>query len=135
MHRIWNKIREPLQLKVTYFFLYAITLWTGVVTLVSPPSSIEGLLGAVLTPVWSLFIILGGLLGLITVLPGWWATERLGIYAVFVGLGIYAGVVLSLQFTTAGGSRLTQFGIILMAAGLSVVRLLLIRKGEFEPRG
>lgn len=121
-------------MKAAYAVLYAVTIGTGIVTLLVPPMSIAGELGPQLTVVWSVFWLLGGFGGLLTVFPGWWWAERLSIVLVWAGLGIYAVVVLSLHFQ-ASGSRLTQLGMILLAAGLGYIRWLGIRKYSFEPRG
>lgn len=121
-------------MKAAYAVLYVITIGTGIATLLVPPTSISGELGAPLTVAWSVFLIMGGFGGLLTVFPGWWWAERLSICLVWTGLGIYTLVVLSLHFTSSG-SRLTQLGVLLLASGLGYVRWLTIRKYSFEPRG
>lgn len=130
---VWRSITEPRHLKLTYFVLYGIALWTGFVTMVRPPQSIEGALGAPLTSVWAGFVIMGAFGGILTVFPGWWWAERLSIVLIWAGAAIYFIVVLSLH-VTGTGSRLTQMGFILLAVGLFFVRWLLIRKYTFEPR-
>ncbi len=50
---------EPRHLKLTYFVCYIVVLGTGFATLVRPPQSIEGALGAPLTAVWAGFLIMG----------------------------------------------------------------------------
>jgi len=133
VRRVWASISEPRHLKLAYAVVYAITFGTGVVTLLDPPNSIEGVLGAALTVAWSVLLITGGFGGLLTVFPGWWWAERLSIALSLAGLGVYAIVVLSLHLT-ASGSRLTQLGMIALAATPFAIRWLLIRKYSFEPR-
>lgn len=132
--RAWESITEPRHLKLTYFCFYGVALLTGFATLLRPPQSIEGALGAPLTAVWAAFVIMGAFGGLLTVFPGWWFAERLSIALIWAGAGIYFNVVLSLQLSQSG-SRLPQMGWITMGAGLFLVRWLLIRKYTFEPRG
>lgn len=134
VRRAWESITEPRHLKLTYFLCYAVALYTGFATLLRPPQSIEGALGAPLTAVWAAFLIMGAFGGLLTVFPGWWFAERLSIAMIWVGAGIYFYVVLSLHLSQSG-SRLTQLGWIAMGAALFLVRWLLIRKYSFEPRG
>lgn len=131
---LWAQVTEPRHLKAAYAVLYTITVLTGIATLLVPPTSIAGELGEPLTVLWSVFLIMGGFGGLLTVLPGWWWAERLSIVLVWAGLAIYGIVIVSLHFTSAG-SRLTQLGVLLLAAGLGYIRWLLIRKYSFEPRG
>lgn len=131
---LWRSIAEPRHLKIAFLVAYIITLYMGTVTFLFPPASIAGALGDPLVGWMAFFLILSGLIGIVTVLPGWWASERLGIYSAFVGLTIYGGVALALQIVE-GGSRLTQLGVIGLALVLFIVRLLLIRKHDFEPKG
>lgn len=134
IRRLWESITEPRHMKTAYAVLYMITILTGIATLLVPPSSIAGELGEPLTVAWSVFLIMGGFGGLLTVFPGWWWAERLSIILVWTGLVIYAIVVLSLHFTSSG-SRLTQLGVLGLAGGVGYIRWLMIRRYSFEPRG
>src|SRR5699024_5788237 len=77
VRRLWESITEPRHLKVAYLVIYLLTVGIGIVTATSPPQSIEGPLGPILTGIWSGLFIVGGAVGAITVLPGWWWVERL----------------------------------------------------------
>ena len=135
VRRLWDLITEPRHLKALYATIYLVVLATGMVTLLAPPQSIEGELGQLLTVAWSVFLLLGGFGGMLTVFPGWWWAERLSIVLTLTGIGIYGVVVASLQLTSSGsGSRLTQLGIITLAASPFIIRWVLIRKYSFEPR-
>lgn len=134
---LWEAITEPRHLKVAYMAIYMMTTAIGVVTLVKPPQSIEGPLGTATTTLWAGLFILGGIIGAVTVLPGWWWVERLlGITPIFIGLAIYLAVViiLHLRGLSDGASRLTQIGIILLASAPFTLRGLLIREYSYEPR-
>lgn len=133
----WARITEPRHMKVAYLVVYAITTAVGVITLITPPQSIAGEVGPVLTTIWASLFIAGGLTGMITVLPGWWWAERLlAIALVILGLAIYFTVVVILHAQSAdtGSSRLTQLGIILLASAPFTIRFLIIREYSFEPR-
>lgn len=137
VRRLWESITEPRHLKLAYLLIYLITIAIGIVTLVKPPQSIEGPLGTVTTMLWAGLFIFGGLVGAVTVLPGWWWVERLlGIAPIFIGLAIYLAVVIILHVRglDLGASRLTQIGIILLASAPFTLRGLLIREYSYEPR-
>lgn len=129
----WLRIKEPRVLRVVFLLGYVVTLLTGVATLVSPPRTIEGELGPILSVSWALFWILGGAAGAATVLPGWWQVERYAVAAALFGVGIY-GLVVVVLHATEEGSRLTQFGVLITAFLFYVLRLVLIRGHDFEPR-
>ncbi|MFT4282377.1 hypothetical protein [Microbacterium sp.] len=134
VRRLWDSITEPRHMKAAYFVLYTVLTGTGIATLLVPPTSIAGELGQPLSVAWSVFWILGGFGGMLTVFPGWWWAERLSIVLMWAGFAIYGLVVFSLHFTSSG-SRLTQFGVIVFASGVGYIRWLQIRKYSFEPRG
>lgn len=133
LHTWWLRVKEPRVLRVVFLIGYVATLFTGVATLVSPPQTIEGELGPILSVSWALFWIVGGAAGAATVLPGWWQVERYAVAAAMFGIGIYGLVVIVLH-ATSEGSRLTQFGVLFTAFLFYVLRLVLIRGHDFEPR-
>lgn len=81
-------------------------------------------------------IIAGAFGALLTVFPGWWWAERLSIWLIFGGIGIYFATVVSLQIEAHGdgSSRFTQMGIILFASMVLVIRLVLTKGWQYEPR-
>ena len=132
---LWAAISEPRHLKAAYFLIYVLTSTVGVVTLMWPPRTIEGPLGSVATALWAGLFIAGGLVGAATVLPGWWWVERvLGIGLILIGLAIYLAVAITLHWQQVGGSRLTQVGVLVLAACPFLLRGLLIREYSYEPR-
>ncbi len=130
---LWDRITEPRHLKVLYAVIYAIAAATGGIALVWPPQSVEGALGDVLAAVWAILLLAGGVLGLVTVLPGWWALERLGIALVLCGIGIFA-VVLAGARTNEPGAWAALLGFTVLSACTFVLRLISIRWYTFEPR-
>ncbi len=130
----WLGIKEPRVIRVIFLIGYLVTIGTGVATLTNPPRTIEGELGPILSVSWSLFWIVGGLVSASTVLNGWWQLERYGVVASMFGIGIYGVVIVMLHYT-AGGSRLTQLGILSIGMLFFVLRLAWIRGHDFEPRG
>lgn len=135
LKRAWYRIQEPRTLKVFYLAVYLLAVWVGMVTLINPPTSIEGALGSAITAFWAGFIVIGGVGAALTVLPGWWWVEKLSVWLILCGIAIYQGVVIWLHIAGAeGSSRLTQAGFIAFAALLFILRLILTRKWDFEPR-
>lgn len=133
--RLWRSITEPRHLKAFYLVVYLITVGIGMVTLVHPPSSIEGQLGTALTLFWAGLLAVGGLGGVATVMPGWWWAERAAVWLILGGAAIYAGIVVVVQATSPpGSSRWTQLGFIVLAGGLFILRLMLTRRWDYEPR-
>lgn len=135
VRRLWEAISEPRHLKAFYFGVYLVTTVVGLVTVANPPSSIEWRLGTALTLFWAILIALGGICGAVAVLPGWWWVERSAIGLVLAGAGIYESTVLAAQINAApGSSRWTQMGFILLACAVFIVRLMLTRRWDYEPR-
>lgn len=135
LQRAWERITEPRVLKLFYLGVYLLAVWVGLVTLVNPPTSIEGALGSAITAFWAGFIVIGGTGAAVTILPGWWWAERLSVWLIIIGVVIYEGVVIALHLTgSEGSSRLTQAGFVAFAACLFILRLILTRKWDFEPR-
>ncbi|MCE0510837.1 hypothetical protein LVJ59_17450 [Microbacterium sp. KKR3/1] len=137
LKRAWGKVAKPRHVKVIYLVIYALSALIGVVTLVNPPQTIAGEVGPLLTTVWAGLFIVGGVVGTVTVLPGWWWAERLlGIAPILIGLAIYLSVVIVLhwQALETGGSRATQVGIILLAASPFILRFFFIKEYSYEPR-
>lgn len=133
LRSLWLRVKEPRVLRIVFLLGYLVTLGMGVATLTNPPATIEGQLGPILSVSWSLFWIVGGIAGAATILPGWWEVERYAVASALFGIGIY-GAVLVLLHITSPGSRLTQLGVLAIAALFFLLRLALIRGHDFEPR-
>lgn len=132
--RAWARIREPKVIKVILTVGFLMTFMMGVSAVVSPPNSIEGEIGTLLTYMWGAFLMIGGSLGAASTLPGWWIIERIGILSCMVGLGIYAVVVLSMQLTS-DGNRFPQWFLILFAAMMLAAEGARTWGHNFEPKG
>lgn len=133
IRRAWARVTEPRHMSVVYGGVYTVAALIGVATFLVPPTTIAGELGPMLSSAWAALFIVGGVLGMSTVLPGWWKWERWAIALNLAAIGIYGYVVITLHFT-ATGSRLTQLGVLVLAALLFIVRWLLIRGRTYGPR-
>lgn len=135
LRRVWDAISEPRRLKVAFFLAYLIALYVGVVTFIQPPGSIEDPLGELTTRFWAMLYVLGGAGGAATVLQGWWLWERLAVWLSMTGGAIYALTAIYLHVTgPPTAQRLTQAGVIILSLFVYVIRLLLTREWDYEPR-
>lgn len=130
--RLWLRVQEPRVITVYQCVIYVAVTLTGIAALLSPPMSIEGAIGPLLTRMFAVFLLTGGALGAIAVLPGIWWLERAAVIACATGALIYAGVVLSLQVTQTG-SRLVQLGVIVWALLSIAQRWHRIRRYAYDP--
>lgn len=129
---LWLKIQEPRAVNALQCLIYLVTLTVGVIAFVAPPSSIQGAVGLGLTATWSAFLMLGGLLGAVTVLPGVWWLERVAIVACGTGAAIYASIVVNLHLSE-GGNRLPQAGMLLIVLLFFAKRWVSIRRYAYDP--
>lgn len=104
----------------------------GLVTLAFPPSTIKNELGPYMSIAWAFMFIIGGVIGMLTIYTDRWKEERLGIKFIGLGLMVYTAVILTLHVTEPG-SRLTQIGMIALAALLFVARYRQIKDWDIEP--
>lgn len=131
----WEWLTDPPHMRKSYMVVYAITTLIGVVTFVSPPFLLHAQIGPVLVVVWAWCFIVGGAIGLATVWTDWWWLERLGlIIAGLGGLGVYGYVAVLHHLESVTGSRLTQLGVITLAATVYAVRWLTIKDYSYAPR-
>lgn len=117
---LFLKIEEPRVIRVVQFALYVALTVLGAAFLADPPHSYEGLLGDVLALVFGWCITGGGLLGALFVLPGVWWVERLGIIALWTGLGIYLVVAVTLASSTIAVAIAVAFVLALLIRWLTV---------------
>jgi hypothetical protein len=131
-HAVFRKyfqlIAEPRVIRLVQFSIYVCMFIAGSNILLHPPKAFQFVLGLVLAYVFGAFITLGSLLGAISVLPGIWWLERVGIIALITGLGIYAIVIISL------GSSPMGILVAIMFALTFVQRWLEIKGSQLAPR-
>lgn len=131
---VWNSIQEPRVKKLLAACAYTAAVLVGVHTIREPPSSLQGVLGLAITTAWGVFYLAGGLLGLGSVVQGWWWLERLGIYTILIGAGLYLIVIFFLHLTSETGNRLPQYWAIFVSVPMVAYRLTDIWKLPYEPR-
>ena len=131
--RTWLLLHEPRVITAIVGAMWLILIYIGLAALLSPPMTIAHEIGPRLTTWWGTILLVGGILGLIGCLPGWWWVERTGIILTGAGVACYGGVVTMLHVMEAGGSRLVQLGFILLAIGHLINRWCRIRGAQVDP--
>jgi len=134
--RTWwmRLVPEPRYASTVYGVAYSLFVATGLATLAWPPQSLEGVFGTGGMAVVGLMFTLGGAVGMLAGWREWWELERWAVAAMFAGLTAYAYIVILLHFQSTG-SRLTQAGVIFIAACLLALRMGMIWRYPFKPRG
>lgn len=129
-----NIVPEPRYESVIYTVVYGLFVLTGLVTLVWPPNTIANVLGYAGINLVGWLMVIGGVVGMWAGQREWWEAERVAIATMFTGLSVYGIIVAALHFQGTG-SRLTQLGLICIAAMTLVLRFGAIHKYAFKPRG
>lgn len=110
-YNLYLKIAEPRVIRLMQFGIYLCMVVSGFAVLAHPPTTFESVLGIVLVYVFGGFIFLGALLGLVTVLPGIWWLERVGLLCLITGLSIYSVAIVSLGSSPMGIIVAVAFGL------------------------
>lgn len=118
-----------------YLSYYLLAIITGVATLIDPPGIIETTVGFAATVAFSVFLILGGIMGGSSVYRGWWWLERLGNWSCIWALAIFLIVVITLITQQGVEAGSIYAGVGALASGIFLVRLLMIHGFTYEPRG
>lgn len=102
IHWIYMKIAEPRVVRLLHFGAYLSMLTAGTVLLLGPPHQYKDVIGLTLVIVLGIFLVVGGLLGAVSVLPGVWWLERVGIILIATGMAMYVVIVLTLRGSVIG---------------------------------
>lgn len=130
---IWLKVQEPRVVTVAQFFVYLFAALGGIFALQQPPPSIEATAGQGLTFYWSILLLGGGMIGMVTVLPGWWIFERAAAIAC-AGAALIYGLNLVLKTSNGGTSSVLSSACIILIVVLHfILRWFHIRKYSFDP--
>ena len=132
IRRAWLKIHEPRVVAVVHAVTYLILMAGGATALIHPPTSISGEIGAVAMVLLAGMLTMGGLIGAVTVLPGWWWVERYGVALIISACAIYGWIISTLHFIQSG-NRLLQLSIVLGLIGHMVIRLIRIKERPYDP--
>lgn len=133
--RTWLRlVPEPRWVSTIYSLGYTLMVGTGAVTLINPPQTLTGAVGDGAMLIAALLWLVGGGLGMASGQREWWEGERLALGMMLTGIIFYAWIIASLHFVQEG-SRLTQLGILSLAALFLLLRFGFIWRYDFKPRG
>ena len=130
--RLWLMLHEPRIITAATGVMWAILIGIGTAALLAPPATISHQMGPALSVVWATLLMVGGALGLVGCLPGWFWIERVGLILAGTGATMYLAVVLLLHYAEPG-SRLVQAGFVILSLASLVVRWLRIRGPQIDP--
>lgn len=119
----WSKVAIPKIFTLTMVFTYLFLLpgWTW--GLITPPNSLEGVVGLVSIYLISVLIVAGAGIGIPAAIAGQNRVERWSVLAVLVGIGMYVVIVHILHWGSEG-NRLPQASTIQALAPLLTARLI-----------
>lgn len=121
-------ITEPRVQRLLYLAVYVGLVIGGYLLVTIPPEKFQDILGFWLVLAFGLFVMVGGVLCAIAVLPGINWLERAGILSLIVGLFIFMVLVIALRASTIS----FVFGAVL--ALLFTIRYLEIRSTALAPK-
>lgn len=127
-YKLYLKIAEPRVVRLLHFGIYICMLMAGFGVILHPPRSFEGTLGSFLVLIFGGMLFLGALTAAVSVLPGVWWLERVGLILLITGLSIYTVTIISLNASPVTLS--IPIGFILTL----VLRWLEIRRYQLAPR-
>lgn len=130
--RFWDRVTEPKAITLGQTLIYSLMSFAGASALIEPPRTVSEAWGSLLTIVWGLFLVLGGVVGAITCIFGKWWLEKPALLSVAVGALMYASVVLALHFSDPG-NRLAQLAFVLSSVVQCGIRFLHIHRYSYEP--
>lgn len=128
LYKLYLKIAEPRVVRLLHFGIYICLLVAGIGVIFHPPRSFEGSLGILLVLMFGGMLFLGALIAAVSVLPGVWWLERVGLILLATGLLIYTVTMISLNASPVTLS--IPIGFILTL----VLRWLEIRRYQLAPR-
>ncbi len=134
LHTWWLRVPEPRIYSFLYAGAYFVSILGGVLTAMFPPQTLLGLVGQGTMQLMGILMVVGGIIGAIGGTREAWKFERIGIYSILLGLGAYLWIVSHLAIF-ASGSRFAQLTAIVLAVILFLVRLAMIWRYTYRPRG
>lgn len=130
IHWLYLKIAEPRVIRLLYFGIYVMMAMPGILLIISPPATIKDVIGYTYMYVLAGFLIIGGLFGASSVLPGIWWLERVGIILLDTALAVYLVIVITLHSSVS-----SMIGIFVAIAFMLAfaVRFITIRHHPLAP--
>lgn len=128
VHWLYMRIAEPRVVRLLYFGIYLMMLLPGLLLILSPPHNIKDVVGLTSLYVLATFLLIGGLFGAVSVLPGVWWLERVGIILICTAIAMYVVTVIALHASPIGIAVSIAFILAFM------VRFITIRHHQLAPK-
>lgn len=94
LYRAYLLVAEPRAVRLVLFAIYNVFLVAGILVLTQQPENFVEAISVNLVLMFGGFLLLGGVLSAIAVLPGLWWLERCGLLALGTGMLIYLTIVI-----------------------------------------
>jgi hypothetical protein len=127
LYRWFLLIQEPRIVRIAMFAIYVYFIVAGVQAFTSTPDHFYQVTGPRIVFSIGVFFIVGGVVGLVAVLPGHWYIERVGLVALALGCLARGVLVSALGVSDVGASILNILILFLF------VRFLTIRRADYAP--
>lgn len=99
---VWKSIAEPRVQRVAYLVVYLLHIVAGIALAAVQPRAADYEFGLLVTNAWASFFIVGGLLGSISVLPGWNYVERVGLLSLMFAIALCSIFIAANPWSPAG---------------------------------
>lgn len=130
--RAWLRIQEPRALSVIYFLAYAAVFVMGLAVVGDPPRAVQGAIGESLVTLWAGMLVVGGGIGVATVLQGAWLFERAGAILCMVAMLIY-GIAMSALPVSQPSLRVATICFVVFSILAFAARLVHTRRYSYDP--
>jgi len=132
LHSLWLRVQEPRRLSAIYFFVYLAVAVMGAAVVIDPPHTIQSSIGQLLVACWAGMLVIGGGIGLSTVLQGIWWLERAGAILCMFAMAIYGAAILGTPVTQVS-LRVATTCFVIFAILAFAARLVKTRHYAYDP--
>lgn len=133
LQRLVAWIAEPRVQRVCFFIAYLSAFAAGLVLIFTEPSLLPKVLGQTVALAWPGFLVAGGAIGAISVLPGWNSFERVAITSLLTSTALFVVFVYGLAMLSLT-LQLVLYLLAITAAAALVGRMWEIRFYSIQPR-
>ena len=102
LYRAYLLVAEPRIVRLILFAIYVVFLVAGFFVVTHPPESFVETLTEKLVLMLGGFLVLGGALATIAVLPGLWWLERCGLLSLGTGMLMYIVIIVGIKGSPLG---------------------------------
>lgn len=126
-------VMDPKAISVLCALAWIFVSAAGFDAVTSQPRIITNELGPIITNIWAVMFVTGGILAVVGALPGWWYLERSGIILLVAGLTVYDATLWYLETFVIDGHRSIDALIYLAFIFLALARLSRISGATLDP--